>query len=50
MKITTANYYTPNGTCIHGIGIEPDVEVQAGEGDVDLQLEKAADVLKEKIE
>ena len=27
MKITSANYYTPNGTCIHGIGITPDVPV-----------------------
>ncbi len=49
MKITSANYYTPNGICIHGTGIEPDVEVQAGEGDVDLQKEKAVEILKGKI-
>ena len=28
IKITIANYYTPNGTNIHGIGIVPDVEVE----------------------
>lgn len=24
LKITTEAYYTPNGVCIHGVGIEPD--------------------------
>lgn len=28
VKLTTSSYYTPNGICIHGTGIEPDVEVQ----------------------
>ncbi len=27
MKLTVSKYYTPNGTCIHGTGIEPDIEV-----------------------
>ena len=45
MKITSANYYTPNGTCIHGIGITPDVEVEAESGENDNQLEKALEVL-----
>lgn len=27
-KITTSSYYTPNGICIHGTGIEPDVELE----------------------
>lgn len=27
MKLTVSKYYTPNGTCIHGKGIEPDIEV-----------------------
>lgn len=26
--ITTARYFTPSGQCIHGIGINPDIEVQ----------------------
>lgn len=31
MKVTTARYYTPNGECIHGVGIEPDVEIELDE-------------------
>ncbi len=27
VKLTVAKYYTPNGVCIHGTGIKPDVEV-----------------------
>lgn len=27
VSITTASYYTPNGVCIHGIGIEPDENI-----------------------
>lgn len=27
MAITTAYYYTPGGTCIHKVGIEPDIKV-----------------------
>ncbi len=28
VKITSAKYYSPNGTNIHGIGFEPDIEVE----------------------
>lgn len=28
LKITVARYFTPLGTCIHGIGVEPNVEVE----------------------
>jgi len=28
LKLTTARYYTPKGTTIHGIGITPDIEVK----------------------
>ena len=28
VKLTTSSYYTPNGICIHGTGIDPDVEVE----------------------
>ena len=28
MTVTTARYYTPNGICIHGDGIEPDILVE----------------------
>lgn len=54
VKITISAYYTPNGNNIHGIGIEPDVEVEFdgeayyGSADhPDNQLEKAKEVLLE---
>ena len=28
MSITTARYFSPSGVCIHGIGIEPDINVE----------------------
>jgi len=28
LRLTTAKYYTPSGICIHGIGIDPDVEIK----------------------
>ena len=28
LRLTTAKYYTPSGTCIHGTGIYPNVEVK----------------------
>lgn len=27
VSVTTASYYTPSGVCIHGVGIEPDMNV-----------------------
>lgn len=53
LKITTAKYYTPNGTCIHGKGIKPDYEVElhadkniaALEPEEDTQLQKAIEIL-----
>ena len=53
MSITTAKYFTPNGICIHGIGIEPDIEVQPVsekaiselELSEDIQLQKALETL-----
>lgn len=50
LKITVADYYTPNGNNIHGIGIEPDVVVERGEGDTDVQLDKALEVMREKLQ
>lgn len=50
LKITTAEYFTANGRNIHGIGIEPDVEVEyvydAENPDADNQLEKALEILR----
>lgn len=59
ISMTTAKYYTPNGICIHEIGIEPDIEVQMPEEykdtyasmvehDKDTQLQKAIEIIKEK--
>jgi len=50
VKLTTYKYLTPNGIDINKKGIEPDIVVnQAASGQVDLQLEKAIQVLQEQI-
>ena len=53
VKITNSVYYTPNGTNIHEIGIEPDVEVELDidkykEDKTDTQLEAAKEYLNKK--
>ena len=56
MTITVARYFSPNGVCIHGTGIEPDYDVDMPEKynmyyastvphDEDPQLQKALEVL-----
>ncbi|HIZ64669.1 MAG TPA: S41 family peptidase [Candidatus Blautia pullicola] len=56
VKTTTAKYYTPKGRCIHGTGIEPDVEVELAEElqqqavishQEDNQLQKAVEIVKD---
>ncbi len=62
LKLTTSRYYTPSGECIDGVGITPDVEVEASEGFIldrvirekeavdvskDIQLKKAVELVKE---
>ncbi len=59
ISVTTSKYYTPNGISIHGIGINPDVEIELPEDyrmsisqineEDDIQLKKAIEVLEEKI-
>lgn len=53
IKLTVSSYFTPNGNNIHGIGIEPDVEVQFDadlyKSGTDNQLEKAKEVLAEMM-
>ena len=58
IKMTVSEYFTPNGINIHGIGIEPDIEVILPEDapgygnefyDTDNQLQKAVEVLKGKM-
>lgn len=55
LKLTTAEYYTPNGTAIHEIGIEPDIKVELPDTvkniysvnkEDDTQLKKAIEELK----
>jgi carboxyl-terminal processing protease len=57
IKMTVSEYFTPNGINIHGIGIEPDIEIVLPEDapgygyefyDTDSQLQKAVEVLKDK--
>ncbi len=46
IKLTIAKYFTPSGVCIDGVGIEPDVYVEEGRSNTDLQLKKAVEMLK----
>ena len=57
IKITTAKYFTPDGNYIHGVGIEPDIELKyqfmGGENDeysveFDNQIQKAIEVLSKQ--
>lgn len=57
IKLTIEDYYTPNGTSIHNIGVKPDVEIDLPDElkvlveipeDEDTQLQKAIEILKEK--
>ncbi|MCD8052854.1 MAG: S41 family peptidase [Lachnospiraceae bacterium] len=46
IKLTTAHYFTPNGTDIHGVGIEPDLVVEDDEDtETDEQLEAALEAI-----
>lgn len=50
IKITVSEYYTPSGVCIHGTGIEPDINVELDydkylEDGTDSQLDAAVDYL-----
>lgn len=49
-KITSSEYFTPNGTNIHGVGVEPDVvieyEYDEENPEADNQLDKAIEILK----
>lgn len=55
VKLTVSNYFTPKGNNIHKVGIAPDVEIPFDgkiytEQGIDNQLEKAVEILKEKME
>ena len=53
LKLTTSQYFTPNGAKVDGQGITPDIEVKEPESTVsgemeDMQLDKAIEILKAK--
>lgn len=54
MSVTSARYFTPNGVCIHGVGIEPDIKIDMPDALKNLpvsQLDEAQDVqLKKALE
>ena len=55
VKLTVSSYFTPNGVNIHGIGIEPDVEVDYdseayAKDKTDTQLNKGIEVMKELLD
>lgn len=58
LKLTTAKYFTPKGNYIHGVGIEPDIELEyeyTGDTEAefekayDNQIQKAIEVLQQKL-
>jgi len=58
-KLTTSQYFTPNGVNIHGIGIEPDVIVEMNDSYYELenptdaddnQLQKAIEIMNSKLQ
>lgn len=58
IKVTIAKYFTPSGNYIHGVGIEPNIEVELPEElknqfkidrDKDTQLAKAIEVIKDML-
>ena len=61
LKLTIAKYYTPNGKCIDGLGITPDVEIISPptphpmydlnlDAQGDLQLVKAEELLRHQVD
>ena len=54
LKLTIAEYYTPSGRSINGVGVEPDVEVEyeydENNPEADNQLERALEVVRSQME
>jgi len=60
LKLTIAKYYTPNGKCIDGVGVSPDVEIKIlapphqmydlNLDSEDLQLTKAEELLNHQVD
>ncbi len=55
MKVTIAQYFTPNGAYINKVGIKPDIEIEMSKDfdpedeSTDNQLKKAIEVLKQEM-
>jgi len=45
LKLTTAKFYAPSGRSINGVGVTPDVFVEEGSGQDDVQLTRALELL-----
>ncbi len=51
VKVTQSQYYTPNGICIHGEGVTPDIEVEYdSESETDNQLDAALEQMQTMLE
>lgn len=55
IKLTVSNYYTPAGHNIHGIGIDPDIEIEFdsdayAEDKTDNQKDKAIEVMQDLLD
>ena len=60
IRLKPSQYFTPNGSAVHKVGIAPDYEVKLPEGDNgmysfadvehDVQLKKAIEVMKEELQ
>ncbi len=54
LKLTIAEYYTPSGRSINGVGVEPDVEVEyeydENDPEADNQLDRAMEVVRSEME
>lgn len=54
LKLTIAEYYTPSGRSINGVGVEPDVEVEyeydENDPEADNQLDRALEVIRSEME
>lgn len=50
MKLTSAKYFTPDGRSIHGVGVTPDILVEAGkDDDADKQLDAAVKAVEAQL-
>lgn len=39
LKITAGEYFTPNGTVVHGVGLPPDIQVEEDQDPIDLAIQ-----------